>query len=298
MPEPVKKHISILAHLGLFYAAAIWGSTFFMVKSALSGVDAVTMVGYRFMIAGLIMLVFLMIRRRSVLHGLGRAIWLGFLLWSLYIPQTVGLKYTTASNSGFITGLFVAFVPLFLRLIFKRKPSLMEVAASIVALIGLWTLTGGLHDVNLGDILTLLAAMTYALHLLYVDKFLKADLDPLVLSCQQFFIVGVLSLLTSAILGLPFEITTASAGRTIVFLAIFPTLLAFVVQMLAQKVTSPLRVSLVFALEPVFAGLFAWTLGGEPFVTYRAIGGLMIFAALVISGLPVPGRPKPARSAS
>jgi drug/metabolite transporter (DMT)-like permease len=58
--------------------------------------------------------------------------------------------------------------------------------------------------------------------------------------------------------------------------------------MVAQKTVSPLRVSLVFALEPVFAGIFAWTLGGEPYVQYRATGGLLIFLGLVISGLPWP----------
>ena len=63
--------------------------------------------------------------------------------------------------------------------------------------------------------------------------------------------------------------------------------------MVAQKITSPLRVSLIFALEPVFAALFAWTLGGETFITHRALGGLLIFAALVLSGLPVPGRKEP-----
>ena len=72
----------------------------------------------------------------------------------------------------------------------------------------------------------------------------------------------------------------------VVFLAVFPTLLAFVIQMVAQKIISPLRVSLVFALEPVFAGIFAWTAGGEPFVWRSAVGGFFIFAALIVSGLP------------
>ena len=67
--------------------------------------------------------------------------------------------------------------------------------------------------------------------------------------------------------------------------------------MLAQKITSPLRVSLIFALEPVFAALFAWTLGGEDFITHRALGGLLIFTALIISGLPAPRIKKPVSAA-
>lgn len=280
----------ILADIGLFYAAAIWGSTFFVVKAVLDDVDPVILVGYRFLSAGLILLVFLLVKKKPVLAGLGRALWLGLLLWMLYVPQTVGLKYTTASNSGFITGLFVAFVPIFLMVIFRRRPTLMEFIASGVSLVGLWVLTGGLVDINIGDMLTLITAMTYALHLLYADKYIKAGTDPYIISCQQFLFVGILSILTALIFDLPFSIASSRAIVTILFLTLFPTLTAFVFQMMAQKTASPLRVSLIFALEPVFAGLFAWTLGGEQIVTHRALGGLLIFAALVISGLPVPGQ--------
>lgn len=292
------KYKKRLADLGLFYAAAIWGSTFFIVKSVLDDVDPVVLVGYRFLLAGSILLVILLVKGKPVFAGLGRAVWLGFLLWMLYIPQTIGLKYTTASNSGFITGLFVAFVPLFLRTIFKRKPTVMELTACGISLAGLWVLTGGLVDINIGDMLTLIAALTYALHLLYSDKFMKSGIDPYIISCQQFLVVGVLSIITALVFDLPFSVKSSSAIWMILFLTIFPTLLAFVFQMMAQKIASPLRVSFIFALEPVFAGLFAWTLGGEQFVQHRALGGLLIFMALIVSGLPKPpwGKTKPTQA--
>ncbi len=277
---------TLLADLGLFYAAAIWGSTFFLVKSALSGIDPVVMVGYRFLIAGIILALYLLARKQNILRDLKKGLALAIILWLLYIPQTIGLKYTTASNSGFITGLFVAFVPLFMKTIFKRTPTISEIAASGVALIGLWILTGGLKEINIGDLLTLIAAMTYALHLLLSDKYMKQGIDPIRLACQQFLIVGLLSIASAATFKLPFGITTASALHITIFLALFPTMTAFVIQLLAQKITSPLRVSLIFALEPVFAGLFAWTLGGEQIQLHGVIGGLLIFAALILSGLP------------
>jgi drug/metabolite transporter (DMT)-like permease len=203
----------------------------------------------------------------------------------LYIPQTIGLGITTASNSGFITGLFVAFVPIFLLTIFRRKPTVMEVIASIVALIGLWVLTGGMTKVNAGDILTLLAAMAYALHLLLADKYMKADIDPYVINCQQFLLVGIFGLITALIFDLPLTYGSTATLWTVIFLALFPTMSAFVIQLVAQKIASPIRVSLIFAFEPVFAGLFAWTLGGETFILRGAIGGLFIFIALILSGL-------------
>ena len=290
MTESIPKYKIFLSDAGLFYAAVIWGSTFFIVKDALADIDPIIMVAYRFLLAGTILWLFLLVKGKSIFTGMGRAFFLSVILWFLYVPQTVGLKYTTASNSGFITGLFVAFIPIFLRLIFKRKPSLMEVIASIVSLIGLWVLTGGLKDINIGDSLTLVAAVTYALHVLYSDKYMKAGVDPYVISCQQFLMVGLLSLITGLVLDLPFTIGSARAGWIVVFLALFPTLSAFLIQMIAQKITSPLKVSLIFALEPVFAAIFAWTWGGEEIVFHRALGGLFIFSALIISGIPSPKR--------
>lgn len=290
MSQLTTKRQARLADLGLFYAAAIWGSTFFVVKGVLSEIHPVILVGQRFTLAGLVLLGYLLMRRRPVLAHWREGCVLAVLLWLIYIPQTVGLGITTASNSGFITGLFVAFVPLFLRLIFKRKPKMMEVIASVVSLLGLWVLTGGLTKVNTGDVLTLGTAMACALHLIYVDRFMKRGLDPLIITCQQFLLVGLFSLLAGWIFNLPFTFGSPAAMGTVVFLALFPSLSAFVIQLKAQKIVSPLRVSLIFSLEPVFAGVFAWTLGGEQFVLSGAIGGLLIALALALAGLPGPRR--------
>ncbi len=279
------RYKSILADAGLFYAAAVWGSTFFIVKMALAEIDPVILVGYRFTLAGLLVIGGLLYAKRPVLAGFSKGLVLGIILWGLYVPQTIGLGITTASNSAFITGLFVVFVPLFLRIIFKRTPTRWEVIASGVALIGLWILTGGMKEINAGDALTLITAMAYALHLLYADKFMKENIDPYAICGQQFLVVGFLSLLTGLIFKLPFSVGSPSTIGIVVFLTLFPTLSAFIIQMLAQKIAAPLKVSVIFSLEPVFAAVFAWTLGGEEFMLRGAIGGLVIFLALVISGI-------------
>ena len=279
----IKKRLS---EAGLLYAAAIWGSTFFIVKDSLNQVDPIILVGYRFTLASILLGAYCLLAKKQISHGWGRGIILGLFLWLLYVPQTIGLSITTASNSGFITGLFVAFVPIFSLLIFKRKPSLIGITATIISLCGLWTLTGGMTDINNGDLLTLMAAVTYAIHILYVDKFIQQGFDPVVLCFQQFLFVGLVSLIVGAAFQLPFTPGNTKTILVILFLTLFPTLSAFAIQMVAQKFTSPLRVSLIFALEPVFAAIFAWTLGNEPVVLRRALGGLLIFAAMIISGIP------------
>ena len=277
---------SRLADLALVYAAAIWGATFFVVKDSLATIDPVVLVGYRFLLAAAVLAIGLKITKRPLFLYWKESVQLGIILWILYITQTVGLKYTTASNSGFITGLFVAFVPFFTIMMNRHARILSQMPAVIISLIGLWLLTGGLTDINKGDWLTLIAAVAYAGHLLYVDRFVKRGLDVYILSFQQFLFVGLLSLLTAAVFRLPFVPTSTDAVGYVLFLALLPTLSAFVLQLIAQKVVPPIRVSLILALEPVFAALFAWTLGGEIFILRRALGGLLIFVAMILSDLP------------
>jgi drug/metabolite transporter (DMT)-like permease len=273
-----------LSELGLVYCAAVWGATFFMVKDALSGVDPVAMVAHRFLLSALLLAPWALTRPARFKH-LKESFILAVLLVLLYISQTIGLGYTTASNSGFITGLFVIFVPLFLLLFFGKPPTPVQWGASLLALAGLWLLTGGIRSANFGDAITLIAAATYAGHLLATDKYVRADADVLVLAFHQFWMTGVLAALSVIATGRSFAVSGNSAKSTIVFLAIVPTLSAFFIQMKAQKTVPPVKVSLIFSLEPVFAALFAWTLGGEHFAPARAAGGALIVAAMMAGEL-------------
>jgi len=176
-------------------------------------------------------------------------------------------------------------VPLFLLTLFKRKPTRWELAATGVALLGLWVLTGGMAKINTGDAMTLITAMAYALHLLYADKYMKQGVDPYIISAQQFLFAGIFAVLTGVLSGASFSARSSATISIIIFLTVFPTLSAFVIQLMAQRIAAPLKVSLIFALEPVFAATFAWTVGGERLILSGAVGGALIFAALVLSGI-------------
>ncbi|MDE2510519.1 MAG: DMT family transporter [Elusimicrobia bacterium] len=268
------------AELGLFYCAAVWGATFFMVKDALNGVDPVSLVAHRFLLSAFLLAPWALTRPARFKHLKESAI-LAVLLFLLYVSQTIGLGYTTASNSGFITGLFVIFVPIFLLMFFGRPPTKVQWASSLLALGGLWFLTGGIRSANFGDLITLIAAATYAGHLLATDKYVRADADALILAFHQFWMTGLLAAAMAFFTGRSFAVGSSHAVGTIVFLAVVPTLSAFFIQMWAQKTVQPVKVSLVFSLEPVFAALFAWTLGGEPFSPGRAAGGGLIVLAMM-----------------
>jgi drug/metabolite transporter (DMT)-like permease len=272
------------AELGLFYCAAVWGATFFMVKDALAGVDPVALVAHRFLLSAFLLAPFALTRPSRFKHLKESAI-LAVLLFLLYVSQTVGLGYTSASNSGFITGLFVLFVPLFLLIFVGNPPTKVQWASSGLALVGLWLLTGGIKSANFGDVITLIAAATYAGHLLATDQYVRADADALVLAFHQFWMTGVMAAFMVMVTGRSFTVGSSKAGGTIAFLAVVPTLSAFFIQMRAQKTVAPLKVSLIFSLEPVFAAVFAWTLGGEAFAPGRAVGGALIVAAMMAGEL-------------
>lgn len=281
---PISKSRRLLLDLGLLYAAAVWGATFIVVKNALEGIHPVTMVGYRFTLSAILLLPWVL-RRRNRARLLRESLVLSGLLVTLYISQTWGLRYTTAANSGFITGLFVLFVPLALFLVFRQPPSHIQWFAVCLALAGLWILTGGPNGMNRGDAMTLISALCYALHLIAVDRVVRKDADPVLLLFHQLWQVGLFCVLLAALAGYPLAARGASIVGGVVVLAIVPTLSAFFVQIVAQRHTPPLKVSLIFSLEPVFAALFAWGVGGEPFLLSSAIGGALIFGAMIVSEL-------------
>jgi len=161
----------------------------------------------------------------------------------------------------------------------------MQWVSGALAVCGLWLLTGGVSGINKGDWLTLAAAASYSAHLITTDKFVKAEADTLLLAFHQFWMVAAISLAAALLAGSPLGVTAASGWWVIIFLAVFPTLTAFVIQMVAQKHSEPFKVGIIFTLEPVFAAMFAWTLGGETFAWNKAAGGLLIVSGMLAGEL-------------
>jgi drug/metabolite transporter (DMT)-like permease len=274
----------LLSDIGLFYCAAIWGSTFIVTKGALDSVDPVVMVGIRFLISAALLLPWVLKRRNKGAH-MREGFFLSLFLSALYLTQTTGLLYTSASNSGFITGLFIIFIPVFMYLFRRQRPTRLQAASAALAIAGMWLLTGGVSGFNVGDALTLAAAAAYSVHLIITDKYVKAEADTVLLAFHQFWMVSAISFLIAVFRGASLAVAGVNGWGVIVFLAVFPTLTAFFIQMLAQRHSEPFKVGIIFTLEPVFAALFAWTWGGETFVAAKAAGGLLIVSGMLIGEL-------------
>jgi drug/metabolite transporter (DMT)-like permease len=287
----MKKITSSFAFIGLIVATAIWGSTFFVIKDTVANIHPVTLVAYRFALAAAIFALIVFLRKEKFWNHAKHGFILGIFVWVIYLFQTLGLQYTTASNSGFITGLFIVFVPLFGLLFFKRKPKLMQLIALGIALVGLWFLTGGLQGINVGDLLTLVTAIAIGLNILVIDKFVKEKKSVAVLSFQQFLTTAVLSFATAFLFQIPLVIDQ-QAIFPIVYLAIFGSAIAQGLQLLCQRHLKALTSSLLLSTEPIFAAVFAWTLGNETFIPVSAVGGLFIVLAIFVSEIPIKSKEK------
>lgn len=284
----------LAASLSLVYCAAVWGSTFIMVKRLIDDVDPLSLVAIRFAMASVLLLPYLIAKRVAILASLKAGGVLGILMAGMYIPQTLGLGSTSAANSAFITGLFIVFVPIFQLAFFKVRPRAFKLAAIALATAGLFVLTGGIRQAKAGDLITLGTALAYALHVILGDRYAKARQDPVALCFTQFVVCSLAAFALALPLGMRVSLRPAPLG-VLAFLAIFPTVSAFVIQLAAQRWTSPVKVAAIFSLEPVFAAIFAWTLGGEEFSARSALGGLMIVMGMLLAELPI-GEARQAKS--
>ena len=278
----VRVNRGLAAEGALVGIAAVWGLTFVMVQDAIELLPTMAFLAYRFVPAALIVAV--VFRRR--LRGLGSAGWragalMGLFLTAGYILQTLGLEETSASNAGFITGLFVVLTPLlgaiFLR---DRLPAIAWVAAGVSAF-GLYLLSGTGGELNLrGDGLVLLCALAFAGHILVTARAVaKHDVGGLLV--VQLAVCGLACLAIAAIAGdieAPRGWTVWSA---LIVTALVASALGFFVQTYAQQHASPARTALILASEPAFAGLFGWLLADERLSAVSWVGAALIVAAIV-----------------
>lgn len=272
----------IFTNFAMLTAAVIWGSTFIVIKDGLGDVHAVTMVCYRFGLAALLMGMILVFLRKKPWQHLKEGVILGLLLFFAYTSQALALYYLLAVDGGFIAGLFVIFVPILSFICGREKLHWNFMVAVILSGIGLWSVTGGVGNLGWGDFLMLLSAAIFAVHILYADSVVK-KCDILVLNFQQFSVVALAGFFSILVFQLPFTVTSLDTVWWILYLALFGNVLAYLVQLGAQKIISPTVCAMVFSLEPVFAAIFAWTLGGEKIIMTDMVGGVLIIMAIIFA---------------
>lgn len=281
----------------LILMTIIWGGTFVIVKESLADVSPLLFVGVRFGIAALIVTLYFLIKGIKVeFRSIKPGLFLGLLLFLGFFFQTTGLKITSATKSGFITGSLVVMVPLFQTVFERRLPSKGAQIGTVLVFFGLLFLSSSgsslqefVSDLgtnfNLGDWLTLICAMFFALHVVFIDiispkyKFLDLLLLQLVtVSILSFVISGIFEV--SGVEKLQFDITLDSL-RGILYTSLLATLVNFSLQTKYQKVVSPTKAGIIYSFEPIFAAIFAFFLLNEKITNFGFVGSALIFLGLV-----------------
>lgn len=285
-----KKH---LADISLLLVAFVWGTTFVVVQKAIATLPPYSFNGIRFTFASIILLLIILIFYRDILKQINKqslisGIILGLLLFFGYTAQTIGLLYTTASKAGFITGLSVVLVPIFSIIILKTYPKLTSIIGMILAATGLYFLTAiGSNNFNFGDLLVFFCAIFFALQIVFTGKF-SPNYNPLILAWIQISVVAILSLVFAGIFEDFIAIRPSNLFKFDILVAllitsIFATALAFLAQTYFQRFTSPTRVAIIFAMEPVFASLTAFVVNNERLGLFSIIGGLLILSGMILA---------------
>lgn len=263
---------------------AIWGLTFVMVRSAIATVPPFEFLALRFALASLILLPWAITRRTALRRALLPSLGVSAALTVGYIFQTLGLQEIGATQSGFITGMFVVFTPVLAVAFTKKRPAPMSIAAVLIATVGMYLLSGRSGvEFRYGSILTLACAVAFAAHIVALGH-VTSKQDTYVLT----FLQMAFAALTCTALWLGTEHTVTPASDVWFAIAVtggLASALAFLVMTWAQKALSATSTALILTMEPVFAGLAGFVFLRETLGVIGWLGAGLILASMLMESL-------------
>lgn len=270
--------------IGLLLVAIIWGTGFVASAVSLESLTPYQVMAIRFFIAALLMSVIFMKHFRSLKRStVGAGIILGIFLFLAFTLQTVGLQYTTPSKNAFLTAVNVVIVPFIGFVLYKRKLDKYGLIGALLAIIGVGILSIQFNfSLNVGDMLTILCAVFFAFHIFFTGEFVKKH-HPVELTIIQMIIAFLLSLLVVVFRGeaaLPVNMDNKGLMAA-VYLGIFSTTIAFLLQTIAQKYTSETKAAIILSTEALFGTIFSIIILSEVVTIRMVVGSILILAAII-----------------
>ena len=281
------------ADLALILITMFWGASCLLTKIGLSGLEPLTLMALRFIFAfALSAAVF---GRRIASSGLitvKYAAILAGILFVVFAFMTYGVKYTTASNAGFLTCLASVFIPIFAFVFLKQKQEKKVLFSIGLAFVGVALLTlDAALQFNIGDMLCILCSVAFAVHILVMGAYTKR-VDSVALGVLQLGFAGIYSLVAAFLFETPGLPQTTQSWIVVMILSVFCTAVAFIVQSVAQKYTTPSHTGLIFTMEPAFAAFFAFAFLGEVLAVRGYIGGFLMIMSILIVEVELPRHKK------
>ncbi|WP_022670841.1 DMT family transporter [Hippea alviniae] len=275
-----------IADLLLLSVTIFWGSTFIIVKESINMMPTFAFLSIRFWIASILLILMFSYKLKHLNRELIRdGVILGIVLFLAYAFQTVALEYEKASIVGFLTGLNVIFTPILSAFLLKKVPSVFSQVGALLAFVGMGMMSfkGGL-SLSKGDLLTIICAIFVAIQIVLTDRYSRKH-DTYLLTVVEITILAILSTLVNLASEpylFPKKWNMYLIGSFLIT-AIFATVYAFVIQNTAQKYTTPTKTAIIFVMEPVFAAIFGYLLGGEVLSLRAYIGAVIMFAGLFMA---------------
>ncbi|MBU2623303.1 MAG: DMT family transporter [Proteobacteria bacterium] len=272
------------ADASLLFIAIIWGSTFIITKQAIENIPVFSFLALRFALASLLLWIISSPRiKRLSVKTVSDGLILGTVLFLTYAFQTVGLKYTSASVTAFITGLYVVIVPVLSLIILKKKPGMYLVIGVLLSFAGLSLITlNGRIALSKGEALVLANALFASFHIVLTDYYSRRN-DIFLLTATQISVVLIFSVLASLL----FEPNGLSCNYdnqllfALFITGIFATVVAFLVQTGLQKYTTPTKAAVIYGMEPVSSAFFSYFIGAELLTLRQYTGAMIIIFAMV-----------------
>jgi drug/metabolite transporter (DMT)-like permease len=294
----------------LVLAAFFWGTTFIAQSDAMDFIGPFTFSAIRSAIAVPILFVlyvslsrekaFLPFHKENIRHTLRGGLTCGIILFLATNLQNTGLIETSPGLGGFITSLYIIFVPI-VSLLFRKRPHFSVWIFAGIAILGFYLLniTDGKFSISIWEILVLLCAISYSFHIIACEKY-GSEMDCILLSCLQFAVVAVLSgactVFDTVLLGFtPINGELfASSWFSIVYAAVFSSAIAFTLQIAGQKKVPATAAVLLMSLESVFAVVSAWMIKPEEnaLAPVQVVGCVVIFLAICAAQIPIPSKQK------
>lgn len=275
----------------LLITAIIWGSSFVAQSIGMESIDAFTFTGIRTTLGMLFLLPFTLLinkgfdfSRKTLRAGLI----LGVVFSLAQNFQQFAFYYSTSGKIAFITAFYMFFVPLFSVIFMKKKIAILTWVSIMMGLAGLFFLCIDPTDItaiNFGDILALVCAVFYAVQIMLIDKYLGEDINGIQMSFMQFFVAAIISVAAMFIFEKPDLANIKTAAPSLLYSGIMSCGIAYTLQIVGQKYTSPVIASLLMCLESVFAVISAALILHEGMLPREIAGCIIMFSAIIISQL-------------
>lgn len=200
--------------------------------------------------------------------------------------QQVSLIYTTAAKASFLTALYIVFIPV-IGLFFGRRPSVKILLCIFLAMVGTYLLSikGGLK-INRGDLIVILSALVFAIHILLLTKY-STNTNAVLVSLVQFAVCGVISLVGAFVLEDISMEAILKSQVTILYVGILSSGVGFTIQLMALKDLEPVVASMICSLESVFGALFGWLILSQEMTEREIFGAIVIFLATIFAQVPI-----------